>query len=129
MWFRIQIGWHIVKGPLQGQPPGLSCGNVGQMRSHNTVHMDVCTYLWVYMHLWIDVHLYDGFTSTWTDGVNVLYLHTSWSGEGLHWNRIQWTYMYTPTYIVIGHSLHYLKYTPHTQSPQDHSQHTIYTCN
>ena len=23
MWFRIQIGWHIVKGPLQGQPPGL----------------------------------------------------------------------------------------------------------
>ena len=32
--------------------------------------------------------------------------------------------MYTPSYIGIGHSLHYWKYTPHTQSPEDHSQHT-----
>ena len=75
-----------MKGPLQSQPPGLSCGNVGQMRSPNTIQ-----YIWMYAHtcgvrLWMDVHLYDGFTSTWTDGVNVLHLHTSWSGEGLHWN-------------------------------------------
>ena len=46
MWFRIQIGWHIVKGPLQGQPPGLSCGNVGQMRSPNTIQ-----YIWMYAHI------------------------------------------------------------------------------
>ena len=86
MWFRIQIGWHIVKGPLQCQPPGLSCGNVGQMRSPNTIQ-----YIWMYAHTCGCTPMdgctsIDGFTSTWTDGVNVLYLHTSWSGEGLHWN-------------------------------------------
>ena len=42
-----------MKGPLQGQPPGLSCGNVGQMRSPNTVHMDVCTYPWVFTYGWL----------------------------------------------------------------------------
>ena len=63
------------------------CGT-DEVTKHNTVtvHMDVCTYLHVGVQLWMDVHLYDGFTSTWTDRVNVLYLHTSWSGEGLHWN-------------------------------------------
>ena len=44
-----------------------------------------CMHIPVGVHLWKD-DPYDGFTSTWTDGVNVLYLHTSWSGEGLHWN-------------------------------------------
>ena len=65
------------------------CGT-DEVTKHNTVHMDVCTYLWVYTYGWmyhVDVNpSIDGFTSTWTDGVNVLYLHTSWSGEGLHWN-------------------------------------------
>ena len=64
MWFRIQIGWHIVKGPLQGQPPGLSCGNVGQMRSPNTIQ-----YIYGCMHipvgvLWMDVHRYPQDKST-----------------------------------------------------------------
>ena len=59
------------------------CGT-DEITKHNTVHG--CMHIPVGVHLWMDVHLYDGFTSTWTDGVNVLYLHTSWSGESLHWN-------------------------------------------
>ena len=45
MWFRVQIGWHIVEGLPQGPPPGLSCGNVGQMRSLHTIQ-----YIWMYAH-------------------------------------------------------------------------------
>ena len=34
-----------MKGPPQGPPPGLSCGNVGQMRSLHTIQ-----YIWMYAH-------------------------------------------------------------------------------
>ena len=129
MWLRIQIGWHIVKGPLQGQPPGLSCGNVGQRSSPKQYSTYGYMHIPVGIHLWMDVciHLYDRFTSTWMDGVNVLYIcilvgqekvftGTEYSGH---------TYMYTPTYIGIGHSLHERKYT-HTHNLQRNTHNTLH---
>ena len=95
------------------------CGT-DEVTKHNTVHMDVCTYLWVYTYGWMYIYMMG------------LHLH----------GRMEWMYCtcilvgqekvftgteysgHTPMYIGIGHSLHYWKYTPHTQSPEDHSQHT-----